>query len=169
MNVVRSRHLVALVPVAFALLSAGCAGIGLPSPDPADPSPSASPSPNPLVTYMLALTGPVEVPPGDRDGAGTAVLSTDVAKGEVCVEFTVAGIDPANAAHIHTGAAGTAGPIAIDLPSPGVDGTGGGCVPAEAALLAQINAKPAGFYVNVHNEPYPKGALRRQLDVPAPA
>ena len=39
-----------------------------------------------------------------------------------------------------------------------------GCVPAAPALLEQIAANPAGYYVNLHNARFPAGAIRGQLD-----
>jgi CHRD domain len=103
------------------------------------------------------MTGPVEVPPGDPDGMGSAQITLDPARGAACVTFTVAGIADVSAAHIHTGAAGVAGPVVIDLPATA------GCVTADPALLSAIVAGPAGYYVNVHNADHPKGALRGQL------
>jgi hypothetical protein len=38
-----------------------------------------------------------------------------------------------------------------------------GCVPASATLLSQIESKPSGFYVNIHNVAYPQGVVRGQL------
>jgi CHRD domain-containing protein len=108
------------------------------------------------------MTGPVEVPPGDPDGTGTATITLDATKGEVCVDFTVADIETATAAHIHDGGVGVAGPIVVDLPVPAT-GTAKGCVAADAALVTAIIADPAAYYVNVHNNAYPKGALRAQL------
>ena len=65
--------------------------------------------------------------------------------------------------------------VVIPLDPPTTDGLVSGCVTADPALLADIVAHPGNYYVNVHNAPYPAGALRGQLDpigyepVPTPA
>ena len=75
------------------------------------------------------------------------------------------GIAPPTLAHIHQEAAGRNGPIVVDLdpPDQGNAGTSGGCVSVDPDLLSAIRRAPHGFYVNVHNGPFPSGALRGQL------
>lgn len=117
----------------------------------------------PGATVLTAdLSGAEEVPgPGARDGAGTArlVLTPD---GRVCVELATTRVEPATAAHVHTGAKGVAGPVAIPLPTP-VDGRASGCAPADPATVAKVVADPAAAYVNVHTAAQPQGAVRGQL------
>jgi hypothetical protein len=109
------------------------------------------------------LTGDAEVPgPGDPKGSGTAQVTLDPGKGEVCYELSVANIQEATAAHIHEGALGKEGPVKVALEAPKT-GTAKGCKPAEASVIMAILANPAGYYVNVHNAAYPKGAVRGQL------
>lgn len=162
------------VLVLSAIALAGCTPIGMEPPTPptaspsASPSPSVSPSPGAAPVLTLTMTGPPEVPPGDPDGTGTAVITLDVANSQVCVDFTVQGIDAATSAHLHDGVAGTAGPIVVDLPFPAT-GTVTGCVQTEPALVQTMIDDPARFYVNVHNLTYPKGAVRAQLATGAAA
>ena len=115
------------------------------------------------VTMQIHLTGAAEVPgPGDPDGKGTASLTLDSTKTEICYTLEVSGIDTATMAHIQKGAAGVAGPPVVTLDPPAT-GTSKGCAGAEADVVAALLAKPADYYVNVHNAPHPKGALRGQL------
>jgi hypothetical protein len=115
------------------------------------------------VTMQIHLTGAAEVPgPGDADGKGTASVTLDSAKPEVCYTLDVSGIDTATMAHIHKGAAGVAGPPVVTLDPP-AKGTSKGCAKADADVVAALLAKPADYYVNVHNAAHPKGALRGQL------
>jgi hypothetical protein len=81
---------------------------------------------------------------------------------QVCWDILVVGIAPATAAHIHAAEAGAAGDIVYPL-SPPTAGTVSGCTPAEAALIEALTNNPEGYYVNVHNEEYPNGAVRGQL------
>ena len=39
-----------------------------------------------------------------------------------------------------------------------------GCTTVDPGLVAAIVADPEAYYVNVHNAPFPNGALRGQLD-----
>jgi CHRD domain len=70
---------------------------------------------------------------------------------------------PATAAHIHLGLRGEAGPIVAELKPP-TDGSSSGCVAVPRALSLELKEHPGRYYVNVHNDPYPDGALRGQLE-----
>ena len=76
--------------------------------------------------------------------------------------LTASGIDPATDAHIHEAPPGEAGPIVLPL-TPPTNGASGGCTEAEPALVSDLQQRPSDFYVNVHNEPFPEGAIRGQL------
>jgi len=115
------------------------------------------------VTMQIHLTGAAEVPgPGDPDGKGTASVTLDAAKPEVCYTLAVSGIDTATMAHIHKGAKGVAGPPVVTLDPPAT-GASKGCIKTETDVVAALLAKPADYYVNVHTAAHPKGALRGQL------
>jgi uncharacterized membrane protein YgcG len=111
------------------------------------------------------MNGQVEVPPGDPDGSGNSKFKLKAKKKQVCFDITFQGIDNPMAGHIHEGDEGVAGPIVVPLfesdtglPSPISD-----CVKAKKRLIKQIGKKPGDFYVNIHNEAFPAGALRAQL------
>jgi hypothetical protein len=111
------------------------------------------------------LTGAAEAPgPGDPDGSGSAVITLNQGKGEVCFDITVSGVDPITAAHIHEAPPGQPGPVVVnfDVPNNGLSG----CVAASAEEIKEIRQDPGEYYVNVHNAPYPAGALRGQLYIP---
>lgn len=97
-------------------------------------------------------------------GSGTARLQLNPEQQTICSVIHVAGIElPATAAHIHKGAAGVIGPILVHLPAPNGKGLATGCTHTPRALIEAIMRHPAGYYVNVHNMPYPEGAVRGQL------
>lgn len=109
------------------------------------------------------MTGPAEAPvPGDPDGTGTARITFNPGQEEICYVLEVSGIEPARAAHIHRAPAGEPGPIVVPL-SPPTSGSSQACVTASRDLIRAILHDPEGYYVNVHNEPYPGGAVRGQL------
>jgi hypothetical protein len=109
----------------------------------------------------VPMTGKQESPAGSPTGKGTAKITLNDTKGQVCFKLSWSGIGNPSAAHIHKGAKGKAGPVVIPLFS----GTAkkSGCVSASKSLVAAIIKKPGSYYVNVHNAKYPNGAVRAQL------
>jgi hypothetical protein len=123
----------------------------------------ATAAPQPLATLTAKLTTAVPGP-GDPDGHGNAMIK--VYKTKVCYEISVMGIKPATMAHIHQGAKGQTGDIVVptdqssfEPPRP----TSSGCSAVPAALSMELRQNPSNYYVNVHNKPYPEGAIRGQL------
>jgi hypothetical protein len=116
------------------------------------------------VGETATMSGSTEVPPGDPDGTGTALIRLNAAEGLVCFELHASNVDPLVAGHIHRGAAGVAGPVVVTLvpPSP-TTGTSKGCVSADSSLIQDIIANPSQYYVNVHNAAFAAGAIRGQL------
>jgi hypothetical protein len=112
------------------------------------------------------MTGAAEVPgPGDPDGSGSASITVNPGLGEVCFELSVSDIAPATAAHIHVGPAGVAGPVVVPL-APPTSGTSSGCVSVDRELAMALVQETEDYYVNVHNAPFPAGAIRGQLSLP---
>ena len=112
----------------------------------------------------IMLTGAAEVPgPGDPDGTGTARITLNPGKSQVCYELTVDKIATASGAHIHEGAIDKAGPPIVSL-APPANGTSKECAPLAQEKILDIIKNPGSYYVNVHNAEFPKGALRGQLD-----
>ena len=116
------------------------------------------------VPFKVELTGEAEVTPagvpnqGDLDGSGTATLTVNPGQGEVCWSIEVTGVETISAAHIHKAPSTTTGDIVVHL-SPNT-----GCTPVERDLALDIVLHPSSYYINVHNTPYPAGALRGQLN-----
>ena len=116
----------------------------------------------PRATSLEAsLTGEKEVPgPGDPNGVGHAWVK--VYKAKVCYELEVERIKQATDAHIHRGGPSVAGPIVVELKAP-TDGSSKGCKAISKQLSKKLREHPSHYYVNVHNRPYPEGAIRGQL------
>lgn len=107
---------------------------------------------------------------GDPNGRGEAyVFGIDGDATTLCYVLTVDRIKAATGAHIHEGAPGTNGPVVVNL-APPADGNAADCLTegeegkfAEGQTVADILANPGDYYVNVHNDQYPGGAVRGQL------
>jgi hypothetical protein len=117
-------------------------------------------------TLRATMSGSQEKPKGDPDGTGTAVLT--VKSNKVCYVITPKKTGTTfGAGHIHAGKKGVAGPVFINLFTKPKTLKGGkltGCSPTvKASDLAKVKAKPASYYVNIHNAKYPAGAIRGQL------
>jgi hypothetical protein len=122
---------------------------------------------------VASLTGENEVPgPGDDNGRGRAVVRLNVRERRVCFDLSWRRIGAPTAAHIHPGRRGVANPpivaffqSATPLPGSirGVEGCVGG---VQRATLRDIRDNPRRFYVNIHNETFPDGAIRGQLHRP---
>ena len=114
------------------------------------------------------LFGENEVPgPGDEDGYGVTLVSIDPATAAICYEVAVANITlPAAAMHIHQGDAGVAGDVVVPFATvPDASGMASECFYLfdRMELFNEIVTEPARFYVNVHTEDFPDGAVRGQL------
>jgi CHRD domain len=117
-------------------------------------------------TLTATLAGVTEGEnPGDDDGSGTASIVIDPAAGTACWTLTAENISPVTQSHIHVGAEGESGDIVVPLDVDGFEGSSEGCIePMEdAAVLQEIVDNPAGYYVNLHTDDFPAGAIRGQL------
>lgn len=113
------------------------------------------------------LTGQAEVGGGDPDGTGSATLRLNQGQAQICYDLMVSEIGAATAAHIHQGTSDENGPPVVTLEAPDAEGSASGCVDVEAGLVMEIRQNPRNYYVNVHNEEFPGGAVRGQLDWPS--
>lgn len=117
--------------------------------------------------FSIDLSGANEVCEGDTcggDGTGTAEVEINSDENQVCYEISLEGVQNVKAAHIHSGSSEEAGPVLVDLEWEGDDQGADKCADGvDEGDLEDISEEPANFYVNVHSEQYPDGAVRGQL------
>ncbi len=117
--------------------------------------------------FSAQLSGANEVGnPGDSDGWGVGVVS--IGSDSVDYYIWVTDISAPTAAHIHSGAAGANGGVAIDFDPVFSDNGDGSYVAfgeasADSGTLASLRANPSTFYFNVHNADHAAGAVRGQV------
>src|SRR4051794_22201785 len=101
-------------------------------------------------TLGAVLTTAQEVPPCTGSGFGNATITFDGTRSNINAAITVSNLaSPITAAHIHSGAAGTAGNVELAF-TPSASFTGGtlnASFPITADLTNRILQNPAGFYV----------------------
>jgi len=111
---------------------------------------------------------------GDPNGFGGATVI--IVGDTVCFGLVFDNIGAPTVAHIHENVAGQNGSVVVDFiggdspvdpPESGNPGSVSGCVSGDAikkeGVLESIRSNPSGFYVNVHNDAFPGGAIRGQL------
>ena len=126
----------------------------------------AAPAGAAVKRFSAVMSGAQETPDqGDANGTGTAALRFDRERGRVCFTIRVRRIDNVVAAHIHRGRRGVAGSVVVELmgaPEAGRRFTG--CNDdVESSLIRAMQRRPRRYYVNVHTQDFPAGAVRGQL------
>jgi hypothetical protein len=120
--------------------------------------------------FRATMKGSSEAPAkGPSSASGT--FTVEFKNGQACYRMSVRGLGAFPvAAHIHKAAAGTAGPIVVDLKATARSTWKGTsprvaqkCVSAKASVVSAIRRNPAGYYANVHTSKNPAGAARGQL------
>ena len=100
---------------------------------------------------------------GASTGTADGRFVIDLKKNTFCYTVTSKGFVGLVAAHIHTGAAGMDGGVAVPLDTAQFNKKIPTCVKGSPALLGMIATSPANYYFNLHTKQYPNGAARGQL------
>jgi hypothetical protein len=114
----------------------------------------------PAGTFISELNGAEETPANGSTGVGIGIATLDAAKANVAYSLIVTGLTDITAAHFHTGAVGTPGPVIIPIASGPFDFKSG-TAPITADQVAALES--AGAYLNVHTAANPGGEIRGQL------
>ena len=110
----------------------------------------------------IPLSGGQEASAADIDGHGFFTYQLNGTT--FCYTLAWEGIETPTAAHVHLAPRHVAGPIVIPLEVG--DGSGApvdGCTTISQELADGIAQDPKAYYINVHNAPFPAGAIRGQL------
>jgi hypothetical protein len=134
-------------------------------------------------TFLITATGLEEVNSagvpnqGDPDGFANGTLTlnsgTTGTTGSATFNLTIGNLDvPFSGFHIHQAPATTTGNIVLDFGTPENFRNGntvaGTVNNLSSTTVNNVLANPAGFYFNMHNTPFPSGAVRDQLTTPIP-
>lgn len=96
-----------------------------------------------------------DLAPAQEQVTGDVMLQVNADRGMLCFDIGLAGVSADGSATIHLHDATGAERLAF----PGQSG----CLPTDVSTLAQIEANPAAFSVDVHTEQSPDGAARGYL------
>jgi hypothetical protein len=112
-------------------------------------------------TLVVPLRAKDVVGAGGPAGAtGVATMTVDPDRASLCYHLAYTKITKPTDAHIHKATAGKNGAVVVDLYAGRYEVN---CVRADHDLLRKILRDPAGYYVDLHTEESPKGALRGQV------
>lgn len=115
-------------------------------------------------TFWIFMRGSEEISgQTDTDGYGIARIKVNTDNNEVCIRMKVFDIQTATAAHIHSGNVGEAGQTMVLLPTPDNNGNARGCVLVGDSLAKALLTTPSGYFVQIHNQDFPNGAIKGQL------
>lgn len=122
--------------------------------------------------FTVQLTGEAEVTAagvpnqGDLAATGTASITVNPGKRQLCWEITTgnfsAGTTSIDGAHLHSAPSTTNGPVVVPLTAV-LNDTSSGCTSVTRSLADAIRKAPQAYYVNVHTNLFPAGAIRGQL------
>jgi hypothetical protein len=162
-----SRHVTPLVLI-IALALAACGGDGKDKDTKVTTETTAGgdKTEGTAVSLKTLLQPAEEVPgPGVKDGTGAALLN--IAGSKVCSELKSTMGEKPLKAHIHQGAKGASGPVVVDLMPDFKPGEAAfeskTCVDSTPAIVTQLISNPGAYYVNIHSDGHPDGAMRGQL------
>ncbi|HZR00037.1 MAG TPA: CHRD domain-containing protein [Chloroflexota bacterium] len=131
-------------------------------------TPTATPTPTPVgrpSAVSAALFGANQVPAVTTSAYGGVRLSLDPSTGQITGQYSFVNLSSSiTGAHIHSGGAGTNGPVVVDLTGL-VTGTNGSFTRTGVSptLVDEIAANPANYYFNVHTTANSSGEIRGQL------
>ncbi|MFJ2895178.1 CHRD domain-containing protein [Streptomyces sp. NPDC087218] len=166
------------VAAGVAVLVAGLTGFAGTAPASAEDGPgdristaAAEAARAPAVSLIAQLTGDQGTQKksgpavGDKDGKAVALVK--VKGGRVTFALTWNGIGRPTRGHLHQGRAGSDGGVKAELFGTAmpvsVNSAAGQTTMSSAALARRLRTEPGDFYIDLHSEEFPGGAVRGRL------
>ena len=101
---------------------------------------------------------------GSPKGFANASFRIDTKSNRICYKVAITDLAGVVAGHIHTGAKGIDGGVAVAL-DPAKFNSGTTCIKVPATVINDIVMNPSMYYFNLHSTKYSDGAVRGQLKV----
>lgn len=95
-----------------------------------------------------------------KDAWGDFNAYAEPAEASLCYYLEVGGVGKVTSAHVHFGEKGDTGRELVALELAELDEV---CAAVDGETIEAMIAGPARYYVDVHTDAYPRGALRGQL------
>ncbi|TDD94842.1 CHRD domain-containing protein [Actinomadura rubrisoli] len=118
-------------------------------------------------TFLATSLNGARVASGAGDGDGSAVAFLGVKGDQVSFAIRFSGIAIPTRGELHQGAKGTDGQVRIPFfTTPlltGSDSVSGTVRVTDPKLLDGLRTNPGDFYIDLHNKPFPGGAVRGQV------
>ncbi len=118
------------------------------APDPAAPAEEDAMS-DPAANVIKMTVPMKDILTGNTGATGEINLTMDRLSGEICFAVVTNGVEAPYPAHIHRGALGVKGPIAVDF-TPQTD-AGQTCMTVPAKNVQEILSSPDGYYAEMHD------------------
>jgi hypothetical protein len=115
--------------------------------------------------FTVPFSGGQVVPgTGDPDGTGGVLVALGRKSGSFCFFADTANIStPLTGVHLHRGASGQVGEVVVELHGSTNDPDSSGCFTIDREQVRDISRFRHNYYIDIHNEEFPGGALRAQL------
>ena len=114
----------------------------------------------PLGASLAGIQGDLTT---DQDGTGSATFTLNQGHGQICYDVAWSGVGTVSGLHIHL-VADNSIVVPLDADADLGDGNAKGCVNGIAKdVLKAIRQHPEQYYVNVHTDEFPAGAIRGAL------
>lgn len=102
--------------------------------------------------------------PGDPDGSGGVFIFLDRQDGRFCVFVNTTNVStPFISVDLHRAPEGEVGSVVVEVFGPTTDPDPSRCMDLDRKLVKDISKHKEDYYIDIHNDEFPGGAIRGQL------